>query len=310
MPCQSATSCTFWINKPGKDPSFIANRRGINAVEPIAKAYLTTLGDEISKIVADTWHPTEFGGLPERGTTHAIVIAAELTHRLRRNKIHHALFLGDEERAFDNQDRNRIASALIKHAGDTPTVKRLLQRLNYTVYQSTAGETPACAVIREGSIQGDPNGPLLYALANHDYASELIEAHANISMIGSRSTIFPQDSRRHPVTLQTLFYLDDELDIIPFYQASEVKEHLQRTFDIQDDWKKKLNYNKCSVLFKISGRGSKKVRSTIGSTFKVGNRKPIPVAKCVKYLGGYASFGRQNDTRSTVSNFASNFGIS
>ena len=133
MPCQSSTSCTFWINKPGKDPSFIANRRGINAVEPIAKAYLTTLGDEISQTVSDTWRPTEFGGLPKRGTTHAIVIAAELTHRLRRNKIHHALFLGDEERAFDNQDRTRIASALIKHAGDTPTVKRLLQRLNYTV---------------------------------------------------------------------------------------------------------------------------------------------------------------------------------
>ncbi len=69
--------------------------------------------------------------------------------------------------------------------------------------------------------------------------------------------------------------------------ASEVYkgQHLKRTFDIQDQWGKKLNYSKCNVLYNISGRGCKKIRAAIGPTIKIGKRKSIPTTNSVKYLG-------------------------
>ena len=91
----------IWLNKPGKDPAYISNRRSIYLTKGPPKAYQTALNRRLTVRRNGQWKPHTSGGIKRRGCQQALVAVSELRSRLRKKKQGRAIYLGDATKAFD-----------------------------------------------------------------------------------------------------------------------------------------------------------------------------------------------------------------
>ena len=99
MPDRWVISDVVMIPKPGKDPSDLNNRRGINKVDSGLKAFSSYVQRQTSpNLQKDS--QCEWGGLKHKSIRQPLLIVNMLIHRAKRAKMDLAIFSGDIKKAF------------------------------------------------------------------------------------------------------------------------------------------------------------------------------------------------------------------
>ena len=158
----------IWLNKPGKDPAYVANRRSIYLTKGPPKAYQTALNRRLTARRNGKWKPHTSGGIKRRGCQQALVAVSEIRSRLRKRKQGRAIYLRGATKAFDIIKRTSTFRTIREKLKDKALTTRLLASLK-KVRSVTKTKDPHVSLtlrLNEGVPQGGPNGPALFVLGN------------------------------------------------------------------------------------------------------------------------------------------------
>ena len=287
LPYLWETLQTFRLPKQGKDPRHVENRRGVSTPVSAARGYLACLQTRFKEAVSDVWGDCEFGGLPGRSTTHAMLMLDEFIHRARRAHKSFMVYFGDEVRAFDRVLRTDIADSIYKHVENTDLADRLVMRMERTIYSTTQGEAKINVVVKEGTVQGDPCAGLYYSLAKHDLQEEVIAKRSQASQMGVTMTgIIHEEEDNKIIDLSTSFFVDDEMDMEIIEDPEDVKTRLSPIFECQQQHGIATNYGKSNLFIKFFGQGTKRKQARFKQGWTYEHNKKIPTNNSMKYLGG------------------------
>jgi hypothetical protein len=177
-----------WMPKPGKNPTFLDNRRGIMNSEPMAKAYFSELQLALRNDLKTTWTGQEYGGLESRSTTHPIAIVDETANRFRKAGVSFYNYVGDGIKAYDHISRIKVCRAVrkltMKEASQnkfqsTETSRRVIQAHKRTMVITKQGKSRSMMRTIEGVTQGNPLGPICFNAGYHEFGMEVEEKRAD-----------------------------------------------------------------------------------------------------------------------------------
>lgn len=278
---------TVWIPKPGKDPSRIENLRPINLADPSLKAYLRILQEQLREHLQRKWLPTQYGAIPHRGTSDALLVVQEILARMRRHKVSHMAFVGDATRAFDQLSRPKLWEALRKQGVPEHLVQELMLRHQDVQYVSAREDQETSCQSTRGVAQGDPCGPVLFNATYLDFAEDI--NHLRQDHMQEMSFTLPEVFPTVPaqaIQLHQHLFVDDHLEIWPVISTAHARQLLDPILDTQPEYGVQANFQKTKLGLKMMGKGSRAVRKEFGTRLRC-SAGTLTCASSAKYLGCY-----------------------
>ena len=279
-----------WLNKPGKDPAYVHNRRGIYLTKGPPKAYQTALNRRLTVKRQGKWKPHTSGGIKRRGCQQALVAVSELRSRLKKRKKGRAIYLGDATKAFDIIKRASTFRTIRQKLKDRSLPIRLLASLKRvrSVTRTRDSERTLTLRLNEGVPQGGPNGPALFVIGNEGFA-DLVEEKQRISDIPPAlvaTLVDPLGRFTKSVDVSRIFIVDDHAEIItPIKSHKEIAPALLNIYEAQTELNIVTNATKSALLLDLPGRGARKRLKAAGTHVHVPGKGDVPVVDCHKYLG-------------------------
>ena len=285
-----------WLEKPGKDPQYQKNLRGVLLQDGAAKAYLTWLQSRYRRRMKGKWGKHAFGAIPGRGTQQALVRVLATRERMRLEKRSSVLYLGDNIKAFDRIKRSKVLRQIGKKLGRGKLYKRIKERYKSTKAVTEKEGQRLVMNMVQGVPQGDPNGPPHYGTGYEGVLEEVDVARSEegwekltfsfVAEVGEeRGQVLQEEEER------TMF-VDDQLEMAAHVghntrEAVEntVKRMVKPIFKAQESWEVEVGWDKTQVIIDLYGRHAQKVLRAIGGVIDLGDGISIKVTKKAGYLG-------------------------
>jgi len=308
FPTDWETQGMAWISKQGKTGGRAKDRRGITIVDSSAKAYLIWLHRASRAKMETTWRNDEYGAVPGRSTTQALLKILALRKRLRRAKVSSFLFLGDAVKAFDRIRRDKVMSELTDRIGEPDLERRIRARHRKVVARTQWATTQLDMHVRTGVPQGDPNGPTLFVAGYGGSLKELdrVREEKNFQEIELHlpSAHQGEGTGEKSLKVSKTVFVDDHSEVHKLrkpirgkWKKTEVVQQISNAvvdiLEAQEQWGISSGKEKTEIQIDLIGKGSGKVMKEIGDCIELTNGTKIKIAWTSKYLG--TMIGTVND---------------
>ena len=308
------------IPKPGKDPSILPNRRGINKIDSGLKSFSSYVQHESTPFVQRD-SAGEWGGLKHKSIKQPLLVVDIMLDRTRRTKTNLAIFAGDINKAFDSADHSKLNEALPKFI-DHPVWPCLIEDRHERIFFRFTLEDGSEIVyhIPQGAVQGCSLGPMAFTLYYRAFVrhlnrhreefmhkimsftvdpSRLMQHVDKHERRGTSSTSGIADSQQHcewmrEIDNSKLLYIDDHLEMWTFDSIGYLKRIFSPLITAQKEYNLTTNFKKTQFSIITRGKQSRKRLKSFGNTYTISKGQPIPLTKQILYLGSIYSTNGSN----------------
>ena len=311
MPDRWVISDVVMIPKPGKDPSDLNNRRGINKVDSGLKAFSSYVQRQTSpNLQKDS--QCEWGGLKHKSIRQPLLIVNMLIHRAKRAKMDLAIFSGDIKKAFDSADHEKLDEAVCQFVTDPVFAGLIMDRHENIQFRFQLHDlTEVTYRIAQGAVQGCSLGPMAFTLyyraylhylrtkrtrKQHDNMTFRTSIHALHTAINddpsnancgiAKDLVQPEAPTWLKATNSgTLTFVDDHLEIWAIRNAGELRSVFKPFIDAQQQYNLETNFNKTQIAIVPRGKQSVKRLKSYGGSFRIHKGESVRLTKKITYLG-------------------------
>ena len=319
IPEQWEVSDVVMIPKPGKDPTSLANRRGINKIDSGLKAYSSFVQSRASRY---TQHDSrgEWGGLKKKGTRQPLKIVEVMLERAKHAKADMAIFAGDIHQAFDSAKHDKLDEALDDHI-DHPTWPGLIsdRHKQVTFRFTTSHDEHLYFDIPQGAVQGCSLGPMAFNIYYRAYTRKLDEHRTtqqkrtmtaildtqrlhksteSNKTITNETTLTTLPPNKRSIRLDRSIFVDDHLEMWATKQAGELRSVLAAIVPAQKEFNLHNNFKKTQIAIQPRGRQSRKRLASYGGKLRIAGGEEVQLTNQILYLGTIVSMN--NTSRPAV----------
>ena len=317
IPNRWAISDVILIPKAGKDPSEILNRRGINKIDSGLKAFSTYVQSQTAPLVQKDAEG-EWGGLQQKSIKQPLLITDIMIHRSKHAKMDLALFAGDIHKAFDCADHEQLAQALPRFI-DHPVWPCIIEdRHSCIMFRFTLTDgTEVVYRIEQGAVQGCSLGPLAFnvyyraflrhlASMRQPYQHRIMHFRVNGDDLHNLCDSGPEgkdghsiaaalvDDRPKIVSMHSLAFVDDHLEMWAVRNAREIREIFKPFIETQQHYHLQTNFKKTQMAIVPRGKQSRKRLRSYGGQFTIHKGEPMRLQTQIKYLGSIIDVNGSN----------------
>ena len=278
-------------NKPARK---VDSYRDISLLDPCAKALHGSANDHFRRGLSDVLLGSQYGFCDGRAASHAVTHVSELSYRLRRAKIKHALFFGDIHKAFSRVPHHLLFSAVHKMLTNKGIQWLIELRHQEYWYIVRRGSSSRAIRVKRGIVEGDKLGPLLFVLFFHEYLVMCEDTTPTEILVFLTPVPGDADKYCNGALPDLCFagdvtFADDEALVIPFSTLQEVSVRIAHVCALLASFGFTLSLPKCGLLFALAGDGSREVQNSLGKHLDVPGWGKVDIHYDFKHLGTFHS---------------------